>query len=340
MRARHGLDEIVRLNRNEDLFEPFPGALEAAAAELADVWRYPEETFRAFREAVAAQLGTTPERIVAGHGIQALIGTLATALLEPGDTVVVPHPTYGLYAQSCAARGATVHRVALDGLGLDLDALATAAHEVRARIAWVCDPNNPTGSLVADVDWRRFLDALPPDCIAIVDEAYVDYVDPGLRLGRVRDVEAGRAVILLRTFSKLHGLAGMRLGYAVVDPVLARALDVVAEPFSVNSPALAAGVACLRAPAVIEARRQRAAQARAVLLDRLAAAGVRPAPSQANFVLARVGGDDTALTRELAERDGLLVRPGSGFGLDGYVRITIGPAALMERVAGAIARRN
>jgi histidinol-phosphate aminotransferase len=132
----------------------------------------------------------------------------------------------------------------------------------------------------------------------------------------------------------------MRLGYAVVDPALARALDVVAEPFSVNSPALAAGIACLRAPAIIEARRQRAAEARAVLAERLAAAGVPPTPSQANFVLGLVGGDDDALTRELAERDGLLVRPGSGFGLDGYVRITIGPVPLMERVAGAIARRN
>ena len=207
-----------------------------------------------------------------------MIGTLATALLDPGDAVVVPHPTYGLYAHTCAARGAIVHRVGLDELRLDLDALAAAAHEVRARIAWVCDPNNPTGSLVSDAEWRRFLEALPPDCIAIVDEAYVDYVDPELRLGRVRDVEAGRAVILLRTFSKLHGLAGMRLGYAVVDPVLARALDVVAEPFSVNGPALAAGIACLRAPATIETRRQRAAQARALLVDRLAAVDVQPPP--------------------------------------------------------------
>jgi histidinol-phosphate aminotransferase len=340
LRARHGLDEIVRLNRNEDLFEPFPGALEAAASELAEVWRYPEETFRMFREAVAARIGTTPDRIVPGHGIGALIGTIAAALVDPGDTVVVPHPTYGLYAQTAAARGATVRRVGLAELRLDLDALADAAREARARIAWVCDPNNPTGSLASDGEWRRFLDALPPGCVAVVDEAYVDYVDPELRLARVRDVEAGRPVILLRTFSKLHGLAGMRLGYAVADPALARALDVVAEPFSVNSPALAAGIACTRAPAIVQQRRLRATEARAALAAALAEAGVSPSPSQANFVLARVGGDDAALSRELAEREGLLVRPGSGFGLDGYVRITIGPLPLMARVASAIARRN
>ena len=336
LRSSHAVAEIVRLNRNEDLFEPFPGALEAAAVELAEVWRYPEESYRAFREAVATWIGTTPERIVPGHGIQALIGTVATALLDPGAAVVVPHPSYGLYAQACTARGAVVHRVGLRELRLDLEALAAAARETGARIAWVCDPNNPTGSLVRQDEWRAFLDALPEGCVAVVDEAYAEYVDPELRLGRERDVEEGRPLILLRTFSKLFGLAGMRLGYCVVDPQLARLLDVVQEPFNVNRPALAAGLACLRQPALIDARRASAAAARAVLARGLADAGVEPVASQANFVLAKVGVDDAALARALAEREGLLVRAGSSFGLDGYVRITVGPPALMERAASAI----
>ena len=144
--------------------------------------------------------------------------------------------------------------------------------------------------------------------------------------------------MVLRTLSKLFGLAGLRLGYAVVDPGLARFLNVVQEPFNVNRAALAAGRACLSRPVLIEERRRTVAAARELLGRRLVEAGVEPLPSQSNFVLVRVGGDDRALARALAEEEGLLVRTGSEYGLDGYVRITVGPEPLMERVAAAIGR--
>lgn len=331
-------DAVVRLNRNEDLFDPFPGAREAAAAELDNVWMYPEQAYTDFREAAAAWIGSTPDRIVPAHGTQALIGTLASLLLDPGDAVVVPQPSYGLYAQACAARGAVVHRVPLRDLRLDTEALAESAHENRARIVWVCDPNNPTGSLMRADEWRAFLDALPESCIVVADEAYADYVEPALRVGRERDVEEGRPVAVLRTMSKLYGLAGLRLGYAVVDPGLAHFLNVVQEPFNVNRVALAAGTACLRQPGVIEERRRTVAAARELLCARLVEVGVEPVPSQTNFVLVRVGGEDAALAQTLAEEEGLLVRAGSEYRLDGYVRITVGPQPLMERVAAAIGR--
>ncbi len=338
LRVRYGVDEVVRLNRNEDLFGPFPGALEAAAAELDRVWMYPEESYSDFREAVAAWIGTTPDRIVPAHGTQALIGTLASLFLDPGDAVAVPHPSYGLYAQACTARGAIVHRVPLRDLRLDLEALAATARETGARLVWVCDPNNPTGSLARADEWRAFLDALPEGCVAVADEAYADYVEPEARLGRERDVEAGRPLVVLRTMSKLFGLAGLRLGYAVVDPELAHFLNVVQEPFNVNRAALAAGSACLSRPDLIEERRRTVAAARELLCERLVEAGVEPLPSQSNFVLVRVDGDDAALARALADEEGLLVRMGSEYGLDGYVRITVGPQPLMERVAAAIGR--
>ncbi|HKP19580.1 MAG TPA: aminotransferase class I/II-fold pyridoxal phosphate-dependent enzyme [Gaiellaceae bacterium] len=338
LRSAYGVDEIVRLNRNEDLFEPLPAWREAVAAELDNIWMYPEESYSELREALAAWIGTTPERIVPAHGTQALIGTVATLFVDPGDVVVVPQPTYGLYAQASSSRGAIVRRVPLRDLRLDLEALAAAARETAARLVWVCDPNNPTGSLTEPDEWRAFLAALPPRCVAVADEAYADYVDPALRLGRERDVEAGRPLVVLRTLSKLFGLAGLRLGYAVADPELAHFLDVVHEPFNVNRAALAAGRASLARPELIEERRQAVAAARDLLCLRLVEAGVEPMPSQANFVLVRVGGDDRELARALAEEDGLLVRTGSEYGLDGYVRITVGPPELMERVAAAIAR--
>jgi len=338
LRERYGVDEVVRLNRNEDLFEPLPGWQAAVEVELRNVWMYPEESYSEFRQAVADWVGTTPDRIVPAHGTQALIGTLATLFLDPGDAVVVPRPTYGLYAQVCTARGAVVHRVPLRDLRLDLEAVAAAAHETGARLVWLCDPNNPTGSLVREDEWRPFLEAVPAGCVVVVDEAYGDYVAPELSLRRERDVAAGRPLVVLRTLSKLFGLAGLRLGYAIADPELAGFLNVVQEPFNVNRAALAAGLACLGQPNLIDERRRTVAAAREVLCERLREAGAEPLPSQSNFVLVRVGGDDTELARAIAEAEGLLVRTGSEYGLDGYVRITVGPAPLMERVAAAIGR--
>jgi histidinol-phosphate aminotransferase len=337
LKAEHGLDEIVKLNWNEGLQGPFPGVAEAVVAELENAWMYPEQAYSQFREAVAAWIGTRAERIVPDHGIQALIGTVAQAFLDPGHAVVVATPTYGLYAQVCATVGARVERVPGRGLRHDLEAVADAALRTDARLAWICDPNNPTGSLIEQGEWEALLDTLPEGCAVVVDEAYVEYVDPARRLRREQDVEAGRPVILLRTFSKIFGLAGLRLGYAVAHESLAAFLDVVQEPFNVNRAALAAGRASLARREIVEERRRENAAARELLSERLRDGGADPAPSEANFVLVAVGVDDLALYDRLLRR-GLLVRPGSEFGLDGSVRITVGPEPLMERVAGELAR--
>jgi histidinol-phosphate aminotransferase len=185
-------------------------------------------------------------------------------------------------------------------------------------------------------EWERLLAGLPDRCAVVVDQAYVEYADPARRLLRLEDVERGRPVVLLRTFSKIFGLAGLRLGYAIVDEPLAELLDVVQEPFNVNRAALAAGRASLARPELVEERQAANASTRELLARLLREAGCEPVPSEANFVLVRVGVDDLALTDALARR-GLLVRAGSEFGLPGYVRITTGPAALMERVAGELA---
>jgi len=293
---------------------------------------YPEEAYQAFRAETAAFLGTTPSRIIPGHGTQALIGTLATIFLRPGDDVVVPAPTYYLYGTASAVRGATVHRVPLRDLRIDLDAVVDRARDTGARLVWLCDPNNPTGGLLERAEWRAFLDALPDGCVAVVDEAYVDYVPFEDRVGRERDVEAGRPIVVLHSFSKFFGLAGLRLGYAVVDEALASYFALVEEPFNVNLAALAAGRACLRAGEAADERRRQVAEGRAILALGLRDAGAEPLPAVANFVLASLDVDDAALAERLAER-GILIRPGSDLGLPGYVRITVGPAPLMQRVA-------
>ena len=335
VQARYGLEDIVKLNWNENLFGPLPGVIEAARNELENLSLYPELVNTAFCEEVADYARTVPSRVVPGHGTLALIGILASAFLRPGDHVVVPALTYGLYAQLSAVRGATIERVPLRELALDLDAMASAARETSAKIVWICDPNNPTGWVVGGEEWESFLDALPAGCVAIADEAYIDYLPAERRVRRELDVENGRSVVVLRSFSKFFGLAGLRLGYAIVDEALAAYLGLVEEPFNVNCAGLAAGRACLRAGDAAEARRAEVAEARETLARGLREAGVEPLQSAANFVLARVDVDDAALADGLAAR-GLLIRPGSDFGLPGYVRITVGPSPLMRRVTGEL----
>jgi histidinol-phosphate aminotransferase len=332
LKEAYGLEEIVKLNWNEGLEGPFPGVEEAVAAEFERAWIYPAEAYADLRESVAAWLGTTPDRIVPSHGIQALIATVVHAFLEQGDAVVQTAPTYGLYATTSAAAGARVIDVPSRDRRHDVDALAAAARDNDARLVWLCDPNNPTGALVTRGEWERLLAGIPARCAVVVDEAYVEYVDPLVRLDRVRDVEAGLPVIVMRTFSKIFGIAGLRLGYAVVSEPLAAMIDVVLEPFNVNRAALAAGRASLLHTDQVETRRLANEAGRERLADRLRAAGAEPYPSQANFLLVDVGVDDVALTEALARR-GFLVRAGSEFGLDGCVRITTGPIPIMERVA-------
>ena len=144
------------------------------------------------------------------------------------------------------ARGAVVHEAPMGARGIDLEALIATAREVDAKLVWICDPNNPTGTALERREWEEFLDALPERCVVVADEAYVDFLPPDRRLGRERDVVDGKPLVVLRSFSKFFGLAGLRLGYAIADEALAGYFRVVDEPFNVNCVALAAGRASLR----------------------------------------------------------------------------------------------
>jgi len=332
--SHFGLTGLVKLNWNEDLFGLLPGVREAVIDELQRAPLYPEQAYGDFREAVAAWTGAEPDWIVPAHGIQSLVLTLVTALVNPGDRVVIPSPTYGLYRQACEAAGAEIVEVPTRELRLDLEAMAATASG--AKLVFVCSPNNPTGDAVGAGEWARFLEAIPEGCLVVVDEAYSDYMASDERPISVDDVASARPVVLLRTFSKLFGIAGLRLGFAIVHPALVPSLDAVQEPFNMNRPALAAGMACLADPPAVEARRVEVVAAREAFKRRLEASGFDARPSQANFVLVDMGLDDLAVFEGMVSR-GFLIRPGSEFGLGGRVRITIGPSSLMEEVVEALA---
>jgi len=336
LKQRHGLSELEPLNWNEDQFGPPQAALDAAAAELLNAARYPERAFADFRDAVAEWRGVPPGSVIPAHGAQAVISAVAAAFIEPGTPVVIPRLTYGLYAQVSAAAGGVVTLVDPDGLAIDLEAVAAAVRSVGARLVWLCDPNNPTGVLISPERWAWFLDELSGGCVVIADEAYMDFADPDLRSDRQRDVAEGRPVIVIRSFSKIFGLAGLRLGYAIADPAVARLLDLVQEPFNVNRVALAAGRAAVALPQFVDWRRGEVAAARDALTASLAGSGIVVHPSQSNFVLVELGVDDVQVCHELTRR-GLLIRGGSEFGLPGFARVTVAPEPVMQRAGRLLA---
>jgi histidinol-phosphate aminotransferase len=335
LKAEHGLAQLEPLNWNEDRFEPPRQVLEAAAAEVFNAALYPERLFADFRAGLARWLAVPEDCVTPAHGAQALISSIAQVFIGPGTPVVVPRLTYGLYATVSAAAGGIVTRVPPAGLAIDLDAVAEAAAATGARVVWICDPNNPTGTLVERPAWSAFLDRLPTGCIVVADEPYMDFADPAVRVDRPRDVLDGRAVIVIRSFSKIYGLAGLRVGYAISAPEVARLLDLVQEPFNVNRAALAAGIAALAEPGFVDHRRAQVAAARDLLSAELEAGGLRVHPSQSNFVLVELGTDDEAVTGALMRR-GILIRGGSEFGLPGFARVTVAPDAVMRRTAAEI----
>jgi histidinol-phosphate aminotransferase len=340
-KARLGRDDLIRLNWNENLFGPLAGVLEATAARLDDAWMYPEEAYEQLRHGVARWSGAEPVEVIPGHGIQALTLAVISAFVDSGDAVVVPRPTYGLYAQACAVAGAEVHRVDAPSpsLAFDLKAVAEVATAVGAKLVWICDPNNPTGLRLRAGEWADFLDALPAGCVAVADEAYVDYIEPAQRIDRLADIRAGRPVIVLRTFSKIFGLAGLRLGYMLVHESLAAHVNAVQEPFNVNLAALSAGIASLARTELLPARRDQVRAARARLTEPLAGTGIRALASDANFVLLELDGHDDLAVADALAVDGLLVRPGTEFGLPGFIRVTTAAEAVMDLVAEKLLSR-
>lgn len=311
-----------------------PRALRALS--LVDPASYPDPTCDRLCGALASYHSLATDSVLCGNGSVELIWLLAQAYLAPGDTALVVGPTFGEYEAAAARAGATVVRVdarETDHFRPDPDRIANEVRRARPRLVFLCNPNNPTGQVLGLEDLAAIADALE-DGLLVIDEAYVELAD-GVE-SAVQLLRADRRVVLLHSLTKMYGLAGLRLGYLLADPVVTETLARAQLPWSVNAYAQAAGVAALADEEHREASRHLARLARARLVDGLERLGLSCIPSRANYGLARVG--DGRLVRTELLRRGILVRDCRSFGLPAYVRVAARPLEECERLLNALGR--
>jgi histidinol-phosphate aminotransferase len=331
--------DVAMLASNESCFAPLPEVVQAAAQALAGANRYPDPSYRQLRRALSDRYGLPAERIALGNGSCDILLAAGEALLEPGAEIVYAWPAFSVYPHLAAASGARAIEVPLDSDDRhDLDAMAREI-TVATRLVLVCNPNNPTSTAVGLDSVQAFLDRVPRHVCVILDEAYCEFA---LSLGDTyASVELLRSypnLVLLRTFSKVYGLAAQRVGYALcASEDFRTAVDQIRQPFYLNAAAQAAAVEALRHQDEVERRVARTLAARSSLEDGIRGLGCWLAESDANFVWLRLpdGCDEGEVVSALRVRS-VLVRAGSSLGRPGALRVTVGTPEENERFITAL----
>jgi len=319
-----GVNRIVKLSSNEGAFGVPPGAQAAYAALATALHRYPDGSAIRLREAIGERFGVDPARVVCGNGSDELIGALILAYGGEGTELVMSAHGFVMYDIAGRYAGCQIIKVAERDLTADVDAMLAAVGP-RTRLMFLANPNNPTGSMLPAAEVARLRAGLREDVLLVLDSAYAEYVtradyDAGTAL-----VEAGTNTVMTRTFSKVFGLGGVRLGWCYAPPHIIDILNRVRGPFNVNAPAMAAGIAALAEPDWVEKSVAHNTHWRATLTEGLRALGITVHPSEGNFILADFATATRAAAADAALKSrGLIVRAMAAYSLPQCLRITVG----------------
>jgi histidinol-phosphate aminotransferase len=331
-----GIENVVKLSSNENPLGPSQAAIEAYRRASYSLHRYPSTDHGPLRAAIGEVYGLDPERIICGAGSDEVITFLCQAYAGPGTEVVHTEHGFGMYKISALAAGATPVEVRERERVTDVDAILAACTE-KTRLVFMANPNNPTGTMIGAAEVARLADGLPPQALLVLDGAYAEYVegyDGGAAL-----VDARENVVMTRTFSKIYGLGGLRVGWGYGPQHVLDVLNRVRGPFNVSQAALDAAEAAVRDVAYVNHCRTENARCRVWMADALAEIGVPSDVSCANFVLARMASSDEATAcNDHLNKHGLLVRPVGSYKLPHCLRITVGDEASCRRVVHAIAQ--
>ncbi len=334
VQREYGLTDIIKLASNENPLGPSPSAVEAIRAAASGVGLYPDNDCYHLRRALATKLDFPPGQILLGHGSDELIHNIGLAFISPGDEVMMCTGPFSQYEFTAKLMDGAPVFVPMQDFRYDTREMARRLTP-KTKVIFIGNPNNPTGTIVTRSELTGLLASVPKTTVLVMDEAYFEYVDAPDYPDSMALVREGRRVIVLRTFSKIYALAGLRIGYGATTPELADALERVREPFNVSSVAQAAAVASLDDPDQVRRTTRLNAESRQYLYREFDRLGLKYTPSYANFVWVDLGQECRAVFTELLKR-GVIVRTGDIFGAPTHIRVTTGLPEQNQRLVAAL----
>lgn len=317
-----GLEEVVKLASNENPFGCSPRVKEYIQSNQINFAIYPDGYAQELRTAVAEHVGVKETQLLFGNGSDDLIAILTRALLYPGVNTVMGDPSFSQYSHNAEIEGAEVRKVPLKDGKHDLQAMLKEIDE-QTSIVWVCNPNNPTGTIVSNDELSEFIQQVPNDVLIVLDEAYFEYITDPKFEDTLHFVNEYPNVIIMRTFSKAYGLAAFRVGYAIAQEELIAKLDPVRAPFNNTVISQKVAIEALKDPDFLQETVEKTAKGKQMFVEFCEKHGLHYYPSETNFILFEVKADSDVVFQELMKR-GFIIRSGNALGTPGYIRVTIG----------------
>jgi histidinol-phosphate aminotransferase len=335
LEREYGISGSIKLASNENPLGPSPKAVVAIRDALAKLHRYPDGSCYYLASRLAEKLGVQPDQLVFGNGSNEVIELLVNTFLAPGQEVITSHPTFLVYQKMVQARGGVNRVVPLKDMHHDLEGILRQINS-KSRLIFLDNPNNPTGTVFTSQEFEAFLARVPEHVIVALDEAYVDFVDPGLALDARKYLDNDVPVVALRTFSKAYGIAGLRIGYGLMHKEIAGYLHRVRQPFNVNSLAQVGALAALEDEEHYSRTLRLTRGGMTWLHSELERLGCKPYSSQTNFFLIDVGCSCREVYQLMLGK-GVIVRPMDAYGYPDFIRITVGLPEENERFVRALA---
>jgi len=317
-----GLDEVIKLASNENPFGPGVKAVEAIKAGASKVSIYPDGNVHQLRRKLADTLAVKEDNLLFGNGSDEILVMLGQAFLTGEDEIIMAETTFSEYEFSANIMGAEVRKVPLKSYRHDLEAMAEAVSD-KTKIVFICNPNNPTGTIVTKKEIDEFLAKIPDDVLVVLDEAYQEFVTSDEYPDSLEYLKQRDNIIILRTFSKAYGLSGLRIGYAIADSKLIGYLDRVRQPFNANKIAQEAALAALDDTEHLEKTLKNNQEQKEYLIKEFSKLELEHVPTQANFILVEVGRDADQLFEQLLSQ-GVIIRSMSSYDYQTKIRVTIG----------------
>jgi histidinol-phosphate aminotransferase len=337
LEREYGISGSIKLASNENPFGPSPAAVKAMQDSLNNLHRYPDGSCYYLNRALADQLGVDPEQLVFGNGSNEVIEFLVKAFVKEGDEVITSHPSFLMYQKFVQIRGGRNHVVELRDMLHDLERIASLVSP-KTRLIFIDNPNNPTGNLLSRERLLDFLTGLPDNVIVALDEAYIDFVDQDHHydtLALIEEQQDRCGVVLLRTFSKAYGLAGLRIGFGIMAAPVADCLQKVRQPFNINLIAQQGALAALGDHDFYRYTLSKTAAGKRFLMEGVEKLGCTPLASQTNFFLIDVHTDATILYEAML-RKGVIIRSMKAYGFETYIRVNVGTDEENERFLAAL----